>query len=219
MRYIALLRGINVGGNTMIKMEELRKAFEALGFERVVSYINSGNLAFDVRRESALRKPGLQKPALQKPALQKPARSKGTEDADALQKPARSKGTDEVETELISQIQAAIEKAFAKSIPVMIREQTDILRIIEANPFAGEFESHKEMHVLFLRDEMPRDKQTQLLEAATPPERFAVIGREIYCHLPMGVADSILGKSFIEKKLKLAVTGRNWRTVEKLSTL
>ena len=39
-RYVALLRGINVGGNTMIKMEELRKSFEALGFDRVVSYIN-----------------------------------------------------------------------------------------------------------------------------------------------------------------------------------
>jgi uncharacterized protein (DUF1697 family) len=52
MRYVALLRGINVGGNTMIKMEELRKTFEALGFENVVSYINSGNLAFDARKTS-----------------------------------------------------------------------------------------------------------------------------------------------------------------------
>ena len=194
MRYVALLRGINVGGNTMIKMEELRKAFEALGFERVVSYINSGNLAFDVPR---------------KPALQKPA----------LQKPARSKGTDEVETALISVIEKAIEKAFAKSIPVMIREQTDILRIIEANPFAGQFESHKEMHVLFLKEEMPAEKVVELTAAVPPPERFAVHGREIYCHLPMGVADSYLGRGTFERKLKIAVTARNWRTVEKLATL
>ena len=194
MRYVALLRGINVGGNTMIKMEELRKAFEALGFERVVSYINSGNLAFDVPR---------------KPALQKPA----------LQKPARSKGTDEVETALISVIEKAIEKAFAKSIPVMIREQTDILRIIEANPFAGQFESHKEMHVLFLNDNVTKEAKAFLVENVPPPERFAVAGREIYCHLPMGVADSYLGRGVFEKKLKIAVTARNWRTVEKLSTL
>ncbi|MEO7658621.1 MAG: DUF1697 domain-containing protein, partial [Pyrinomonadaceae bacterium] len=47
MRYIALLRGINVGGKNMIKMETLRATFESLGFENVTSYINSGNLAFD----------------------------------------------------------------------------------------------------------------------------------------------------------------------------
>ena len=50
MRYIALLRGINVGGNTMIKMSELKAAFENLGFENVVSYVNSGNLAFDTKK-------------------------------------------------------------------------------------------------------------------------------------------------------------------------
>ena len=72
---------------------------------------------------------------------------------------------------------------------------------------------------LFLRDEMPREKTTQLLESAPEDERFAVLGREIYCHLPMGVIDSLLGKSFIEKKLKVAVTGRNWRTVQKLAEL
>ena len=50
MRYIALLRGINLGGNVMVKMEELRKAFEGLGFENVKTYINSGNVAFDSRK-------------------------------------------------------------------------------------------------------------------------------------------------------------------------
>src|SRR5690349_18101587 len=49
MRYVALLRGINVGGNNMIKMETLRSTFENLGFENVKSYINSGNLAFDCK--------------------------------------------------------------------------------------------------------------------------------------------------------------------------
>lgn len=47
MRYIALLRGINVGGNNKVPMAELRAAFEQLGFERVSTYINSGNVFFD----------------------------------------------------------------------------------------------------------------------------------------------------------------------------
>lgn len=43
---LALLRGINVGGNTMIKMADLREALETDGFENVRTYINSGNVIF-----------------------------------------------------------------------------------------------------------------------------------------------------------------------------
>src|SRR5436190_4685821 len=50
MRYVALLRGINVSGKNMIKMETLRATFESLGFANVVSYVNSGNLAFDFKK-------------------------------------------------------------------------------------------------------------------------------------------------------------------------
>jgi uncharacterized protein (DUF1697 family) len=45
-RYIALLRGINVGGNNKIDMKELKTGFEAQGFADVVTYINSGNIIF-----------------------------------------------------------------------------------------------------------------------------------------------------------------------------
>jgi uncharacterized protein (DUF1697 family) len=44
--YIALLRGINVGGNNMIKMSELKLMFEKMGFGMVQTYINSGNVLF-----------------------------------------------------------------------------------------------------------------------------------------------------------------------------
>ena len=54
MRYVALLRGINVTGKNMIKMETLRATFESLGFENVKSYISSGNLAFDISKSDAL---------------------------------------------------------------------------------------------------------------------------------------------------------------------
>ena len=53
---LALLRGINVGGNTLIKMADLRQALEDDGFEDVRTYINSGNViyktakGFDARR-------------------------------------------------------------------------------------------------------------------------------------------------------------------------
>lgn len=47
MKYAALLRGINVGGNSMVKMAELKECFEENRFENVSTYINSGNVIFD----------------------------------------------------------------------------------------------------------------------------------------------------------------------------
>ena len=46
-RYLALLRGINVGGHKRIKMDELRKAFEALGFQNVKTVLATGNVLFE----------------------------------------------------------------------------------------------------------------------------------------------------------------------------
>lgn len=47
MRYIALLRGINVGGNNKVAMPQLKQCFENLGFTNVTTYINSGNVIFE----------------------------------------------------------------------------------------------------------------------------------------------------------------------------
>jgi uncharacterized protein (DUF1697 family) len=50
--YISMLRGINVGGHKRIKMEKLRESFEALGFEHVKTYIQSGNVVFKAEKAS-----------------------------------------------------------------------------------------------------------------------------------------------------------------------
>lgn len=47
MKYVAFLRGINVGGHNKIKMETLREMFAALGYINVKTYINSGNVIFE----------------------------------------------------------------------------------------------------------------------------------------------------------------------------
>lgn len=49
--YISLIRGINVGGHKTVKMDELRKAVEALGFAQVRTYVQSGNLVFQGARQ------------------------------------------------------------------------------------------------------------------------------------------------------------------------
>jgi len=45
-QYLTLLRGINVGGNNIIKMTDLKSCFENMGFTSVSTYIQSGNVIF-----------------------------------------------------------------------------------------------------------------------------------------------------------------------------
>ena len=51
--YVALLRGVNVGGRGLVSMADLRSCFEALGFTNVSTYINSGNVIFADPRTAA----------------------------------------------------------------------------------------------------------------------------------------------------------------------
>jgi uncharacterized protein (DUF1697 family) len=52
--YLALLRGINVGGNNKVSMSDLKKVFESLGFSNVSTYINSGNIIFKTDKEDVV---------------------------------------------------------------------------------------------------------------------------------------------------------------------
>jgi len=55
MIYVALLRGINVGGKNIMEMKKLKATFESLDFTNVVTYINSGNIIFEeVSREQSV---------------------------------------------------------------------------------------------------------------------------------------------------------------------
>jgi uncharacterized protein (DUF1697 family) len=52
-QYVCLLRGINVGGKNPVPMADLRATMEQAGFERVRTYIASGNVLFDTDRPAA----------------------------------------------------------------------------------------------------------------------------------------------------------------------
>ena len=58
MKYLAFLRGINVGGNRKVLMGDLQKSLEALGFTDVKTLLNSGNVIFstDDTDSSVLKK-------------------------------------------------------------------------------------------------------------------------------------------------------------------
>ena len=47
MKYVLLLRGLNVGGRNKVSMADLKDAITGLGYENVITYINSGNIIFN----------------------------------------------------------------------------------------------------------------------------------------------------------------------------
>jgi uncharacterized protein (DUF1697 family) len=51
--FVALLRGVNVGGKNMIRMSSLKESFEKMGFGDVATYINSGNIIFKTQEGNA----------------------------------------------------------------------------------------------------------------------------------------------------------------------
>ena len=166
MKYIAFLRGINVGGKNKIKMETLREVFGALGFADIKTYINSGNIIFETAKTDHNR--------------------------------------------LAAKIESAIEREFALKIKVMMRTLAEIEEIIKNNPFAGQFENDKDLHVFFLDEELADEKRELLLSNNNANEMFAVQGREIFCLLRVSILDSLMGKDYIGKKLKVPATARNW---------
>ena len=52
-KYISILRGINVGGKRKILMADLRELYQSLGFENIITYIQSGNVIFDSKKKNA----------------------------------------------------------------------------------------------------------------------------------------------------------------------
>jgi len=50
-KYVAFLRAINVGGNAIIKMTDLKRMFESAGLENVQTYIQSGNVVFETEEK------------------------------------------------------------------------------------------------------------------------------------------------------------------------
>lgn len=119
------------------------------------------------------------------------------------------------DNKLAARIEEAVEREFFKT-NVMVRSIDEIKDVVENNPFAGEEINEKLFHLVFLSEKLSDEKAALLLSNNCENEQFAVRNREVYCLLRDGVADSLLGKKYIDNKLKTPATARNWRTINKI---
>jgi len=170
---ISILRGINVGGNRKILMKDLKCLFEKLGFSKVETYIQSGNVIFDA---------------------------------------------DEKETSgLERKIQEIITETFGFDVPVIVRTTDEIAESIANNPFWKEKDADIDrLHLTFLKEVPTPEKLEKIKTIIFPPDKFEIIGKDVFVFCSAGYSDSKLTNSFFESKLGIQTTTRNWKTVMKL---
>jgi len=109
--------------------------------------------------------------------------------------------------------------AFGFEIAVVVRTPEELAEVVAADPFAGEADDPARYQVSFLSAAPDPAGVIELERADVAPERVAVRGREVYSWHPDGLARSKLAGLITDRRLGVAVTARNWRTVTKLLAL
>ena len=173
MIYIAFLRGINVGGHRKIKMADLRSQLENVGFQDVLTYIQSGNIVF-------------------KSAIQQPV-------------------------ELENSITNTILDHYGFEVPVIVKQRSEIKDIMANNPFTDPKDiDENKVYFVLLKDEPKIEMIKALSVRQFENEEFVITPKCVYLKYALGAGKAKCDNNFIERKLKVAATSRNHRTLLKL---
>jgi uncharacterized protein (DUF1697 family) len=119
----------------------------------------------------------------------------------------------------VAKVEQAIAAEFGFDVPVVLRTRDELAGVVAANPLADTASNASRYLVLFGDGEIDPERAADLDADALAPEVFAIRGREAYLWLPGGVHQSKLARAMSEKRFGVRLTGRNWRTVEKLLAL
>ena len=172
-KHLALLRGINVSGHNMIKMEALKAALEAIGFTNVVTYIQSGNVFVETEEESSFG--------------------------------------------VGFKIKQEIFKTFGHEVPVIVIGKNDLELCFKNNPFLKQKDSDtKKLYVAFISKELSSSAINELKISQFKPDEAVIDGNRIFIKYDIGAGKTRLDQKYIEKKLNVTATIRNWNTVTKL---
>ena len=171
--HLVLLRGINVSGHNIIKMEALQKALEKIGFTSVRTYIQSGNVFVDTPEKSATRVGFI--------------------------------------------IKQEIFSAFGHEVPVVVIAKEDLLNCFKKNPFLQELDADtKKLYVAFVSTVLSPESIHDLKMSAVKPDEVSIDSNQIYIKYSISAGKTRLDQKYIEKKLNVTATIRNWNTVTNL---
>jgi uncharacterized protein (DUF1697 family) len=114
-------------------------------------------------------------------------------------------------------IETGIRKSFGFEVPVMVRSIPEMRKILTLNPFLQEinFDPAKTA-VIFLQEGLTEAQIEKVAGVDYPPDKFKIIGQEIYTFCPNGFGKTKLYTNFFENKMKVKGTARNWKTITTL---
>jgi uncharacterized protein (DUF1697 family) len=115
---------------------------------------------------------------------------------------------------LAKSIEKLIASACGVECTVVVRTATEMAKLAAAHPFP-KTAPPKLVYVMFC-DKAPKGN---LELPAGSTEQFVVVGNDIYGYYPDGYGTTKVGNTYLERKLGVRATGRNWNTVQKLAAL
>ncbi|MEU0334665.1 DUF1697 domain-containing protein [Streptomyces sp. NPDC006193] len=118
---------------------------------------------------------------------------------------------------------AAVEKRIADdlgvSVTVLLRTAESLARTVARNPYLAREDDPAKLHVTFLAREPAAEQAARLETPAGETAVFTLVGDEIHLHVPDGYGRTKLDNAYIERRLGIPATTRNWRTVTALHRL
>jgi uncharacterized protein (DUF1697 family) len=121
---------------------------------------------------------------------------------------------------LAGRLESAIEERFGCRPQVMLRTAAGLNKTLAANPFHGRTDLNPSgLLVLFLGSQPSAEARASTLALPRNREELVFAGGELFAYFPDGIGMSRLASGMIERTLKIATTGRNWNTVNKLSAI
>ncbi len=115
--------------------------------------------------------------------------------------------------EIPERIRMAIEADLDLRVPVVTRTADELRAVLADHPFLAAGVDPKQLAVGFLAERPAPEDVARLDPDRSPPDEFAVRGREIYLRFPNGVARSKLSSAYLDSRLGTTTTVRNHRTL------
>jgi uncharacterized protein (DUF1697 family) len=112
-----------------------------------------------------------------------------------------------------------LEGAFGFPVPVMARTAAQMTAVVERTPFPEALEDPKGFHVLFCTAKPAKAALDDVEPAVLASDRLALVGRELYLHLPNGFSGSAVMPWLSDARLGVKTTARTFQTVTKLAAL
>ncbi len=127
--------------------------------------------------------------------------------------------TSKSEKAIVDAIEGQLAEDFGDAPAVLLRTVTELKRIRSASPYANSGANPARHHVTFLATAPPKAVLNALDLPPSGKDELVVDGREVYVSTPNGYAETKYTGAFLERRLGVVSTTRNWNTVTKLCEL